>query len=121
MTAPGPGRLNALQARILAFALCGLPALALAYALVFYGFTAVGLADPPMMAAKSVVLVWLIPGLAGTAIWMRPVENYIRRVFYDLPSVEATHGTGAGDAVSDAAEAALIEAVRREMQAKQDD
>ena len=46
---------------------------------------------------------------------MRPVENYIRRVFYDLPSVETVHGTEAGDAVSDAAEAALIAAVRREM------
>ena len=109
------GRLNALQAWILAFALAGLPAIGLAYGLVFYGFTAAGLIDPPMLAAKSVVLVWLIPGLVGTAIWMRPVENYIRRVFYDLPSVEATHGTAHGDAVSDAAEAALIEAVQREM------
>jgi hypothetical protein len=109
------GRLNALQAWILAFALCGLPAMALAYGLVLSGFTAVGLIDPPMMAAKSVVLVWLIPGLVGTAIWMRPVENYIRRVFFDLPSVEAIHGTEAGDAVSDAAERALIEAVQREI------
>ncbi|WP_417491404.1 hypothetical protein [Maricaulis sp.] len=115
MSTPGPGRLNALQAWILAFALCGLPAIALAFGLTFYGFQAAGLIDPPMMAAKSVVLVWLIPGLAGTAIWMRPVENYIRRVFYDLPGVEATHGIEAGDAVSDAAEAALIEAVQREI------
>tara|TARA_R110000868_G_scaffold108842_2_gene296762 strand:- start:564 stop:914 length:351 start_codon:yes stop_codon:yes gene_type:complete len=111
-------RLNALQAWILAFALCGLPAIALAFGLVLAGFTAVGLIDPPMLAAKSVVLGWLIPGLAGTAVWMRPVENYIRRVFYDLPSVEATHGTEAGDAVSDAAEKALIEAVQREMDRK---
>lgn len=111
----GAGRLNALQAWILAFALCGLPAMALAYGLTIYGFTAVGLINPPMMAAKSVVLVWLIPGLVGTAVWMRPVENYIRRVFFDLPSVEATHGTAHGDAVSDAAEAALIEAVQREL------
>lgn len=110
-----PGRLNALQAWILAFALCGLPAMALAWGLVLYGFTAVGLIDPPMMAAKSVVLVWLIPGLAGTAIWMRPVENSIRRVFYDLASVETTHGIEAGDAISDAAERALIEAVQREI------
>ncbi|WP_417468893.1 hypothetical protein [Maricaulis sp.] len=112
---PGTGRLNALQAWILAFALAGLPAMALAWALTLYGFTAAGLIDPPMMEAKSVVLVWLIPGFAGTAIWMRPVENYIRRVFFDLPGVEATHGTEAGDTVSDAAEAALIEAVQREI------
>ncbi|WP_417495701.1 hypothetical protein [Maricaulis sp.] len=112
------GRLNGLQAWILAFALCGLPAMALAWGLVFSGFEAAGLTDPPMMAAKSVVLVWLIPGLVGTAIWMRPVENYIRRVFYGLASVEATHGTEAGDAVSDAAEAALIEAVQREIRRK---
>ncbi|SDM05335.1 hypothetical protein [Maricaulis salignorans] len=115
MTTPGPGRLNALQAWVVAFALCGLPAIALAWGLVFSGFTAAGLIDPPMMEAKSVVLVWLIPGLVGTAIWMRPVENYIRRVFFDLPSVETTYGTAHGDAVSDAAEAALIEAVQREM------
>ena len=109
------GRLNALQAWILAFALCGLPAMALAFGLVLSGFTAVGLIDPPMLAAKSVVLVWLIPGLVGTAVWMRPVENFIRRVFYGLVSVEATHGTAGGDAVSDAAERALIEAVQREL------
>ncbi len=108
-------RLNALQAWIQALALCGLPAMALAYGLVFYGFEAVGLIDPPMMAAKSVVLVWLIPGLVGTVIWMRPVENFIRRFFFDLVSVEATHGTAEGDAVSEAAERALIEAVQREI------
>jgi hypothetical protein len=111
----GAGNLNALQAWILALALCGGVACGLAYGLVFYGFEAAGLTDPPMMAAKSVVLVWLIPGLTGTAIWMRPVENYIRRVFYDLPSVEAVHGAANGDAISDAAERALTEALRREL------
>ena len=112
----GSGRLNGLQAWILAFALCGLPATALAYGLVFSGFEAAGLIDPPMLAAKSVVLVWLIPGLVGTAIWMRPVENYIRRFGYDLPPVEEVRGTASGDAVSEAAERALIEAVRKEME-----
>ena len=115
MTAPGTGKFNALQAWILAFALCGGLACGLAYGLAFYGFEAAGLTEPPMMAAKSVVLVWLIPGLTGTAIWMRPVENYIRRGFYDLPSVEEMHGSANGDAISDAAERALTEALRKEL------
>jgi hypothetical protein len=111
--------LNALQSSVLALALAAGPALALAYALIWNLFQAVGLPDAPMFG--GLLITWAPAGLIGALFWIRPIENFIRRHGYQLDSVEERHGVdfedghedATGDAVADALAERLAEEMRR--------
>ncbi|MHA6288265.1 hypothetical protein [Maricaulis sp. CAU 1757] len=101
--------LNPLLAWLLAFAIAVGPAIGLAWWL----FDMFGRLEDPAGDWPYPVLT----GLLFATLLIRPLENLIRKHGYGLPSVEEAQGrTGGRDRVSDAAETALSDRLKRERQ-----
>lgn len=112
MTAPNR-TFNAVLAWLLALGLSIGPALALAYGFAWALLSLLGMQNPPM---NTLLVVWAPAGLLGGLVWLRPVENFVRRAGYGLDRVEVHHGLEDGqDRTADAVADALTERLNQEL------
>ena len=111
--------LNGFFAWLLAFAALFAPIGAVAAGVASSLVAVLELPIETTLFEDAFLALWAVPSLLITGLFLRRVENFVRRVGYDLPPVDGRSQTGGDptdeDALSTSVDQALTEAIRQEI------
>lgn len=111
--------LNGFFAWLLAFAALFAPIGAVAAGVASGVIAVLDLPIETTLFEHTFLALWAVPSLLIAGLFLRRVENFVRRVGYDLPPVAGRSQAGSDltdeDALSTAVDQALTETIRREI------